>query len=617
MTIEANVIADSISQAGARLTTLELRYPKVIHGEFMTHRAFCLAGDAVLEFDLPGGSRGKYRRVHRMRIDDFVSRWLDGADRTSSKPKEDRDLSWVNPTFEYPAIEVASKLGMATAFNINSMCRSGSIHARKGDRGEWLILGREVIAWRTSVPEDNRFDIKSRLAGMRIRQLNEDTGDIQYASVSNACRSGMKDVFEIRAGDYHVAASRYHRILTGEGWRPLGSIEPGQMIVVRKYGKPREEYADPLRLKKIDGVWRSRWQLKVRAEMAGENPMCRRCGRWHGTEIHHIVPVYIDPSRSTDLSNVTLLCGPCHQEMHSVQGWQGGSHLYGGLVKVDEIIHRGVEPTYDLEIAGTHPNFVANGVIVHNSRNASSSRAIPWERMKQWVLDDPYIPIHWGANQRGMQAVEEIGPKYRNDAICLWLTARDEAVDLADDLAKLGIHKQIINRLIEPFCHINVIVTATDYANFFALRIHKAAMPEIQCLAVRMACAIRDSIPVLRNPGEWHLPYVLDDERDIHDPSVLARLSTARCARLSYKTFEGKAPDFDEDMKLCDRLIGADPKHSSPAEHQGYAATSKDFRSGNFTGWIQHRRTIAGESAPPDFDWLGRLAEYEGRDYMV
>jgi hypothetical protein len=199
----------------------------------------------------------------------------------------------------------------------------------------------------------------------------------------------------------------------------------------------------------------------------------------------------------------------------------------------------------------------------------------------------------------------------------MWLKARDEAVKTADRLSQCGIHKQLVNRLIEPFGHINVVCTATNYTNFFALRVHPMAMPEIQSLAVRMARAYRDSIPIRREVGAWHLPYVEEVERGLHDPDTLVLLSTARSARLSFKTFEGKVPSIDEDLALCSRLIASDPKHASPAEHQGRADRHVDRRSGNFVGWEQHRKMVVGECAPSDFDWQSRLVQYDGKDYIV
>lgn len=264
------------------------------------------------------------------------------------------------------------------------------------------------------------------------------------------------------------------------------------------------------------------------------------------------------------------------------------------------------------------------------SRNASSSRAIPVERLIQDVIDDPYVPLHWGKNRAGMQASEELDDKEliytgtdgkpvseRTAAKQIWLRSRDLAVKQAQSLSKLGAHKQIVNRLIEPFCHINVVVTATEWANFFALRRHADAQPEIHALADAIYDAMQASTPTPLKPGEWHLPYVdkdpaggdmtallqmvgegirgPDDDQWINNS--LIKLSVARCARVSYLTHDNRKPNVAEDLKLYERLVGTNPLHASPCEHQ--ATPDESWQSphlhGNFSGWIQYRKTLPNE----------------------
>lgn len=272
-----------------------------------------------------------------------------------------------------------------------------------------------------------------------------------------------------------------------------------------------------------------------------------------------------------------------------------------------------------------YPRFIHSEMMTHRvfSRNASSSRAIPVERLIQDIMDDTAMPIHWGANQKGMQANTEcnemvdlskaIGtshPIMRSNRDS-WLHARDVAVTMARAFNTAGYHKQIVNRLLEPFSHINVLVTATEFNNFFALRIHPDAQPEICELATRMKEAMDGNTPVLLNPGEWHLPYC----PDVHgkpcgmppfdDDAV--KVSVARCGRVSYLTQEGSKPTIEQDLKLYDRLIGSIPLHASPAEHQGTPdeRALTDFGSnlwwaahlwGNFKGWVQFRKTLPGEN---------------------
>jgi thymidylate synthase ThyX len=264
-----------------------------------------------------------------------------------------------------------------------------------------------------------------------------------------------------------------------------------------------------------------------------------------------------------------------------------------------------------------YPRMVHAELMTHRmfSRNASSTRAIPTARMMEWVRQDPAMPVYWGKNQRGMQATAELTESEQKRAARVWRAARDEALDRAQQLLDFGVHKQIASRILEPWAHINVVVTATSFDNFFALRCHPTAMPEIQVLAVRMARAYLDNRPAPLEAGEWHLPYVTPEDwpRSIADQ---IKISVARCARVSYRTFDGKAPDPEEDIALHDRL--RDNGHWSPFEHQAKAMNAGDgdsFRSGNFRGWVQYRQMLP-KSVHDSFDF-SRLDEFGDREFMT
>ena len=271
-----------------------------------------------------------------------------------------------------------------------------------------------------------------------------------------------------------------------------------------------------------------------------------------------------------------------------------------------------------------YPKFIHGEFMTHRvfSRNASSSRAIPVERLIKDVIDDPVYPSFWGKNQPGMQAKEECNERIRTwgdppepegfswNREEAWDAARRNAITMAQAFAKAGYHKQIVNRLIEPFCHINVVVTATEWDNFFLLRCHSDAQPEMKKLADCMLHAILDSRPVKLEPGQWHLPYITEQDQALglsSDPINLSiRVSVARCARVSYLTQEGKPPNIEDDLKLYDRLVGSTPIHASPTEHQ--ATPDEYWRNedtgivsqvwqrpdlhGNLKGWIQYRKQL-------------------------
>lgn len=258
-----------------------------------------------------------------------------------------------------------------------------------------------------------------------------------------------------------------------------------------------------------------------------------------------------------------------------------------------------------------YPRFIHAEFMTHRtfSRNASSSRAIPVKKMIEDLRRDPAMPIYWGSNKPGMQAGEQLTGPGLGIAESEWETARDHCIAAAEMMIAHGLHKQIANRILEPWAHINVVVTATDWANFFALRSHKDAQPEIKVLSDAMQVAIGQSDPELLESGQWHLPYVTKadwngDDWDTPSPALeyLRKVSVARCARVSYLTHDGKRTTVAEDLKLFDRLLGSSPLHASPAEHQA-TPDEKDSHGnflnshlhGNLYGWQQFRKTLPNE----------------------
>ena len=253
-----------------------------------------------------------------------------------------------------------------------------------------------------------------------------------------------------------------------------------------------------------------------------------------------------------------------------------------------------------------YPRFIHAELMTHRifSRNASSSRAIPVKKMIQMVREEPAMPIHWGKNQPGMQAKEEI--QRVGAAQDIWLRAARNAANIAEELHQIGLHKQVANRILEPFQHISVVLTATEFDNWFELRAHPDAQPEIQYLAMQMQGAMLASFPKILEVGEWHLPYVTEDERNDQffkaNPELLRQVSAARCCRVSYLKHDGSAASISDDLALCEKLVGAKPLHASPFEHQAtpdvlaYEASGPEWKHpklhGNFTGWIQYRKQI-------------------------
>ncbi len=250
----------------------------------------------------------------------------------------------------------------------------------------------------------------------------------------------------------------------------------------------------------------------------------------------------------------------------------------------------------------TYPRFIHSEMLTHRvfSRNASSSRAIPVERLVQASLENMVYPIRWGKNQAGMQAKQELLDYSEGDrANSIWHNMAIECAKGAKALAELGVHKQWANRPLEWFGNITVVVTATEWDNFFELRNHEMAQPEIHYLATLMLEAMEDSLPEDLEEGEWHLPYITEDEKDSYSFTLveLQKISTARCARVSYFTQEGKIPTREEDLLLYDRLVGSVPLHASPCEHQATPSMGCEDKQyeGNFVGWVQFRKLLEEE----------------------
>ncbi|MGB6986436.1 MAG: FAD-dependent thymidylate synthase [Candidatus Aquilonibacter sp.] len=259
---------------------------------------------------------------------------------------------------------------------------------------------------------------------------------------------------------------------------------------------------------------------------------------------------------------------------------------FAARVLADSVSPAGIRLT-TLEVR--FPRFILAEVNTHRtfSRNSSSSRAVPTKKMIERVLENPAMPVEWGVNKAGMSASEILTEEQAELAREEWLRARDSAVQHVRTLQEFNVHKQVINRILEPFMWHTVIITATEWENFFSLRLAENAQPEIQIAARLMFDAKGLSEPAAVALGDWHLPLVQDDERSL-PIEVLKRVSAARCARVSYLTHDGKR-DIEKDVELCERLLS--DRHMSPFEHVATPASDAGFHA-NFRGWVQMRKEL-------------------------
>lgn len=249
--------------------------------------------------------------------------------------------------------------------------------------------------------------------------------------------------------------------------------------------------------------------------------------------------------------------------------------------------------TFELQ----YPRIVHAELLTHRlfSRNTASSRAVPVSKMVNRILMNPFIPEYFGKNKSGMQASEEVGEANKEIARVVWREALTNALESSQDLLDLKIHKQLANRITEPFQYIQCVVTATGFKNWYRLRNHEAAQPEIQELARAMYEADQSTPAVGLIPGEWHLPYIdTEDDRELSLPLNDAILvSVARCARVSYFLREGGKSNIEKDLQLAQRL--AVESHMSPFEHVA-CATPVKCMIGNFHSFMQLRKFFYTES---------------------
>lgn len=281
--------------------------------------------------------------------------------------------------------------------------------------------------------------------------------------------------------------------------------------------------------------------------------------------------------------------------------------------------------TWELE----YQRFIHGEFMTHRlfSRNAASSRAIPVSTIIKQVEDNPAMPIHWGANQSGMQAKQELSPVLQIGAKWAWKMAAKAAVHWANVMVKLGLHKQATNRILEPFQTMKTVMTATCMDNFFWLRNHEDAQPEIRELARLMWEALQKALPdaIILQPGEWHVPYVfvhrdstgtlryIGDELQYYTLEEALAISSSCCAQVSYRKLDDT---LEKAQMVYERLVGSEPVHASPFEHQAtpmenpeffcgdcqqqpdwedgvtHADRNGKFWSGNLIGWVQHRQLI-------------------------
>lgn len=266
-----------------------------------------------------------------------------------------------------------------------------------------------------------------------------------------------------------------------------------------------------------------------------------------------------------------------------------------------------------------YPRFIHAEVMTHRvfSRNARSSRAVPTKKL---MAEEIFIP-HFLKNKTGMQATEEFDPKTLKEIQEAWEDFAYKTQEFQQYLVDKGVHKQWSNRPGEWFGYIDTLITSTEWSNWFALRDHEAAAPEIRCLAQRMDAEFQRALQEntlgfqILAPGQWHIPYVSDEEsekifdditgeggfgpREVEETlNQSLKLSVARCARISYAPFDGNG-SLEKEIERHDMLKNANPIHASPFEHQaqvvldGWSEEHQYYIPSNLAyPWLQYRKVI-------------------------
>ena len=272
-----------------------------------------------------------------------------------------------------------------------------------------------------------------------------------------------------------------------------------------------------------------------------------------------------------------------------------------------------------------YPRFIHSELMTHRlfSRNAMSSRAVPIEKMLSFVRYEPALPVHWGINQPGMQAKDELLGAEQKVVADLWQEAAQGAAYFATLLSDKGLHKQVVNRILEPFQLMKTVLTSTEFDNFFWLRKHEDAQPEIKELAERMYEQLEWNklLTVELDSGDWHTPYyeagywLKESETPLEDALVI---SSSCCAQVSYRLLDDS---IEKARKVYQRLVESTPVHASPFEHCAspmvwcygvdwlnackefgedvqyqdgttHLDQAGNFWSGNFKSWTQYRQLI-------------------------
>lgn len=625
--IEVKVIADSVSEKENRITTFELTYPRFIHCFDEETEILC-----TLEEE-PFPVFRKLSEVHRK----------EGC-KVAQVDKETFDVSFVEP-LEWIKSNQHNELVVFENQRINFAVTRGHrllVGSRKSNRyKKEVVLAEDLLGEFTAKRfyKKGSLHITERLIETKKREHYELVG--YFIGDGHIPLKGRNATFHFSKAR---KINRVRELLSSEGY-DFSESQYGKNTVFRvRKAQWMEACYDEQGSKTIPDWYWNISQENFEALLVGLiDSDGRRANREFNTfskplierlqALCHINDVTFNLKQYDDTYKVKFLIEDSpvvRRDKHrpKIEGYHGNVYCVtvpSGFVMVRR---KGV-----VHVSG-NCEFMTHRMF---SRNAASSRAIPFERVLEQVENNPAHPEEWGINRPGMQASENLEGKEEEEALLSWKKCAREAAKQAKALNGLGLHKQIVNRVLEPFVHMRTVVTATEWGNYYHLRCHKDAQPEIRILAELMREAQNKSNPVLLRMGDWHVPYYRDgywsllQKEQIGIEETLAaalKISASCCAQVSYRRNDAS---LDKAENVYARLLGdgTGPIHASPFEHQAtpmkfdnsldhlmsyahmrpeqltqdeveqeqgvtHCTLDTSYWSGNLRGWIQYRQIIKG-----------------------
>jgi hypothetical protein len=311
------------------------------------------------------------------------------------------------------------------------------------------------------------------------------------------------------------------------------------------------------------------------------------------------------------------------KEIISVTGKEG---IKATVIQHSKSSYTGKELiTFEIE----YPRFILAELNTHCmlEKNSSSSRAVPVKSQCELIKNNPAMPVHWGKNQSGMVAENELDDLNIQAAKSVWIAAMKSAINHVVVLDDIATHKQIANRIAEPWQRMKTVISGTEWANFYYLRNHPDAQPEFAELARVMYEAVSSSEPVYLYEGEWHVPYVerkrVEEKmkyfscgKELKVVEAL-KVSVSCCAQTSYRKSDESLEKAEAVFKRLNIGSEDQPAHASPTTHQGtpinylfveetdpdtwdlgitHMTRDKRLWSGKFQDFIQYRKLIPNEA---------------------